>query len=47
MEFLICLSSGFWCFLLAGVNPTVAAVAQTGSASNSPLSGDGKQEKVN
>ncbi|XP_076094750.1 pre-mRNA-processing factor 40 homolog B-like isoform X3 [Mytilus galloprovincialis] len=29
----------------AGVNPAVAAVAQTGSASNSPLSGDGKQEK--
>ncbi|XP_052095521.1 pre-mRNA-processing factor 40 homolog B-like isoform X4 [Mytilus californianus] len=29
----------------AGVNPAVAAVAQTGSASNSPVSGDGKQEK--
>ncbi|CAG2236872.1 PRP40 [Mytilus edulis] len=29
----------------AGVNPVVAAVAQTGSASNSPSSGDGKQEK--
>ncbi|XP_063421963.1 pre-mRNA-processing factor 40 homolog B-like isoform X1 [Mytilus trossulus] len=29
----------------AGVNPAVAAVAQTGSASNSPSSGDGKQEK--
>lgn len=29
-----------------GVNPAVTAIQQSGSASNSPVSGDGKQEKV-
>lgn len=31
---------------LTGVNPAVSAVAQSGSGSSSPATGDGKQEKV-